>query len=188
MALLEDALIQYDELEAAFFQVIKERGLAWFGHLVDPEKLDDASPILDLSAKPYKELILANKIAILDLRTYLLAHQANLLARQGRLIDVAMKVHSFLATFSRSLRETEVATLLCKVYSCFTVFCRPYYHGSSSSHGRSQLLQVLSINAMSGMNPQSYMKVHQLRSVLQKLSCWNLLAIRSSLLHVHAFA
>ncbi|KAI5124589.1 hypothetical protein M0805_003108 [Coniferiporia weirii] len=100
----EDALIQYEELEASFFQVLKDRTL-WFGHFVEPSPKDDSLPLLSLTKKPYRDLILANTVSVFDIRVYLLARQSNLLGQMGRVTEVTRKVSLFLAAFGRRLQE-----------------------------------------------------------------------------------
>lgn len=108
MGLLDDALLQYDELEASFFQVLKERNLSWFGSLIDPEPTDDSTSIFSLSKKPYHNLVMTNSISVFDCRVCLLAHQCDLLARLGSILDLAKRVQSFLCSFSQTLRQAEV--------------------------------------------------------------------------------
>ncbi|KAJ6630673.1 trafficking protein particle complex subunit 10 [Mycena sp. CBHHK59/15] len=105
--LFEDALLQYDELEASFYQVLKEKNLSWFGTLITPSPNDDSSPLLSISKKPYRDLILANTISVFDFRIYLLARQCELLANLGRINDVSRKAGAFLGAFGRRLREVE---------------------------------------------------------------------------------
>ncbi|KAJ6455695.1 trafficking protein particle complex subunit 10 [Mycena sanguinolenta] len=105
--LFEDALLQYDELEASFYQVLKEKNLSWFGTLITPSPNDDSSPLLSISKKPYRDLILANTISVFDFRIYLLARQCALLANLGRVNEVSRKVSAFLGAFGRRLSEVE---------------------------------------------------------------------------------
>lgn len=112
MNLLEDAQIQYDELEASFFQVLKEKNLSWFGRLIDPAPNDDSLPLLSITKKPYRDMIIANTISVFDFRVYLLARQCSLLGNMGRLVEVGRKTGIFLGAFSQRLRDVEVS------YSC----------------------------------------------------------------------
>jgi hypothetical protein len=108
MGLFDDALTQFDELESTFTQVLREKNLSWFGSLISPSPKDDSQSLLSLTKKPYRDLILANTISIFDFRIYLLARQCAILAGMGRLVEAARKSSSFLASFSRRLREVEV--------------------------------------------------------------------------------
>ncbi|KAJ7452540.1 hypothetical protein B0H11DRAFT_2245998 [Mycena galericulata] len=105
--LFEDALLQYDELEASFYQVLKEKNLSWFGTLITPSPNDDSCPLLSITKKPYRDLILANTISVFDFRIYLLARQCELLANIGRINEVSRKAAAFLGAFGRRLREVE---------------------------------------------------------------------------------
>jgi hypothetical protein len=104
----EDALLQFDELGASFLQVLKEKNLSWFGTLISPSPKDDSLPLLSLSRKPYRDLILANTISVFDFRIYLLARQCCLLGKMGRINEVGQRVGAFLGAFGRRLREVEV--------------------------------------------------------------------------------
>ncbi|KAK0459607.1 uncharacterized protein EV420DRAFT_1747291 [Desarmillaria tabescens] len=108
MNLVSEALLQYDELEASFYQVLREKNLSWFGTLITPGLKDDSSPLLSISKKPYRDLILANTISVFDFRTYLLTRQCELLAKYGHLPEVYRKVGAFLGAFGRRLKEIEV--------------------------------------------------------------------------------
>ncbi|KIM49469.1 hypothetical protein M413DRAFT_60851 [Hebeloma cylindrosporum] len=105
MNIFEEALIQYDELEASFYRVSKERNMSWFGPLMDPDPKDDLLPLLSITKKPYRELILANTISIFDFRVYLLARQCQLLAKMGKINEITSKVGFFLGAFGKRLRE-----------------------------------------------------------------------------------
>ena len=106
--MFEDALAQYDELEIMFYGVLKDKNLSWFGTLISPAPNDDSAPLLSISKKPYKDLILANTISVFDFRIYTLARQCQLLANLGRLNEVSHKTSAFLSAFGRRLREVQV--------------------------------------------------------------------------------
>ncbi|BGP09807.1 hypothetical protein JCM10049v2_005681 [Rhodotorula toruloides] len=106
MTLYEDALIQYDELEASFFQVSKEHAQApWFRNLGGVSPGDDALPLLSTTNKPYRKLIETDAITIFDFRIYLFARQAVMLFNLGRVVEVARRGAYFVSTFARKLRE-----------------------------------------------------------------------------------
>ncbi|KAK0228424.1 hypothetical protein IW262DRAFT_607322 [Armillaria fumosa] len=107
MNLVSEALLQYDELEASFYQVLREKNLSWFGTVITPGPKDDSSPLLSISKKPYRDLILANTISVFDFRTYLLTRQCELLAQYGRLPEVCRRAGAFLGAFGRRLKEME---------------------------------------------------------------------------------
>ncbi|KAI0665103.1 trafficking protein particle complex subunit 10 [Cubamyces menziesii] len=107
MNLCEDALQQYFELEATFFQVLREKNLSWFGPLITPSGSDDSAPLLSTTKKPYRDLILANTISVFDFRVYLLARQCALLSKLGDLEEICQKTVTFLTTMARTLRDVE---------------------------------------------------------------------------------
>ncbi|KAL7418117.1 trafficking protein particle complex subunit 10 [Mrakia frigida] len=107
MNLFEDAMIQYDELEASFFQVLKERNLSWFGKFGGTSPSDDSSSILSVSAKPYRDLILANSISVFDFRIYVFARQCRMLGKMGRGEEVLKKGAEFVRSFGRVLSENQ---------------------------------------------------------------------------------
>ncbi|GAA5971043.1 hypothetical protein JCM21900_002788 [Sporobolomyces salmonicolor] len=105
MTLYEEALIQYDELEASFFQSLREHNLAWFGNVGGLAPGDDALPLLLTDNKPYRKLIESNSISVFDFRIYLFARQAGMLFHLGRIVEVARRGAYFVSTFARKLRE-----------------------------------------------------------------------------------
>ncbi|GAA95066.1 hypothetical protein E5Q_01721 [Mixia osmundae IAM 14324] len=106
MNLLEDALIQYDELEASFFQTLVESNYAWLSGIDSLALGDDILPLQqDIERKPYRQLIRSNEITIFDFRIYLFSRQMNLLGRMGRIVELAKRSLLFIGAFSRSLRS-----------------------------------------------------------------------------------
>ncbi|TPX60036.1 hypothetical protein PhCBS80983_g02047 [Powellomyces hirtus] len=71
MNLIDEALLQYDELEASFFQTLAEQGAPWFAKFGGLEPEDDSANILELQRKPYRDMIMQNKISIFDFRVSL---------------------------------------------------------------------------------------------------------------------
>lgn len=108
--LYEDALVVYEELEASFLQVLKEQNLSWFGKLGATGAKDDSLPILDSTAKPYRELLQSSSISIFDFRIYVFARQAQLLGKIGRITEIAKRGQWFVASLTRRLRESAVST------------------------------------------------------------------------------
>jgi trafficking protein particle complex subunit 10 len=109
MNLTEDALRCYDELESSFARVLREKNLSWFGTLIIPDPRDDSPPLLSITKKSYRDLILANTVSVFDLRIYMLSKQCNLLGKMGKLADVCNKVAMFLTSFGRQLYEVTVS-------------------------------------------------------------------------------
>lgn len=107
----EDSLRCYDELELSFAHVLREKNLSWFGTLIIPGPKDDSMPLLSITKKPYRDLIVANTVSVFDLRIYILARQCNLLGKMGKVTDVCNKVAMFLTSFGKHLREVSVSRL-----------------------------------------------------------------------------
>ena len=106
----EDALIVYEELEASFFQVLKEQNLSWFGKLGASGPNDDSLPVLDTTSRPYRELLQTSSISIFDFRIYVFARQAQLLGKVGRITEIAKRGQWFVASLARRLRENEASS------------------------------------------------------------------------------
>ncbi|GAA5937732.1 transport protein particle complex II subunit TRS130 [Sporobolomyces koalae] len=105
MTLFEEALIQYDELEASFFQNLKEHRISWINNVGGLSVGDDALPLLSTANKPYRKLIESGTISVFDFRIYLFARQAEMLFHLGRTVEVARRGAYFVSTFARTLRE-----------------------------------------------------------------------------------
>ncbi|OXG20513.1 hypothetical protein C366_02047 [Cryptococcus neoformans Tu401-1] len=103
----EDSLIIYEELEAAFIQVVKEQNLSWFGKLGATGSRDDSLPILNTTMKPYREMLQNSSISVFDFRVYLFARQGILLGKLGRITEVAKRGQWFVASLANRLRENE---------------------------------------------------------------------------------
>lgn len=103
----EDSLIIYEELEAAFIQVLKEQNLSWFGKLGATGSRDDSLPVLNTTMKPYREMLRSSSISVFDFRIYLFARQGILLGKLGRITEVAKRGQWFVASLANRLRENE---------------------------------------------------------------------------------
>ena len=151
MNLHEDALRQYYELEYLFFQVLQEKNLSWFGALITPMPTDDSVPLLSITKKPYRDLILANTISVFDFRVYLLARECLLLSKIGDMEELCRKAASFLSIFSRTLREVEASFLRFYIrMSYLNGLSRTHYLPSSSSLGYTPRPSASSTRPMSG--------------------------------------
>lgn len=112
MNLLEDAILTYAELEASFLQAQSSSlsgHISWFGKLINPDPLDDSLPLLDISKKPYRDLILHNSITIFDFRVYLLAKHCEALGMSGQITELARLASNFLSAFSQRLKSSKVS-------------------------------------------------------------------------------
>jgi hypothetical protein len=109
VGLNEDALTVYEELDATFLQILKEQNLSWFGKLGATGPRDDSLPILDVTVKPFREMLQHSAISVFDFRVYVFARQAILLGKLGRITEVAKRGQWFVASLARRLRESEVS-------------------------------------------------------------------------------
>ncbi|KAI8089523.1 trafficking protein particle complex subunit 10 [Halteromyces radiatus] len=107
MTLYEDALIQYDELEASFFQVLRDKALAWFGHFGGTDPGDDSGNIMDFKRKDYRDLINKNIISVFDFRSYLFARQCRMLLKLQRIVEICSRAQFFITSFIPSIRENK---------------------------------------------------------------------------------
>ncbi|KAF9364317.1 hypothetical protein BGX34_001903 [Mortierella sp. NVP85] len=105
MNLHEEALRQYDELEASFFQILRDNALTWYGKFGGMQEGDDEANPLDLDRKPYRDLIMQNTISVFDFRTYLFGRQCKLLFRLRRPIEICERARGFVPSFARTVRE-----------------------------------------------------------------------------------
>lgn len=113
VGLNEDALTVYEELDATFLQILKEQNLSWFGKLGATGPRDDSLPILDVTVKPFREMLQHSAISVFDFRVYVFARQAILLGKLGRITEVAKRGQWFVASLARRLRECEVSACSC---------------------------------------------------------------------------
>lgn len=109
MNFLEEALLQFEELEELFNHIWTEKNFSWFGPLINPGPEDDTLPLLSANKKPYRDLILVSNISVFDLRIYILARQCELLAKLGRIGQIGTNTSSFLARFGQRLRASTVS-------------------------------------------------------------------------------
>ncbi|KAJ2321421.1 hypothetical protein GGI00_006064, partial [Coemansia sp. RSA 2681] len=105
MGLHDEALAQYDELEAVFFQLLGAQRLSWFSAFGGAAAGDDYSDVLDTGKRDYARQLAATTISLFDLRTYLFGRQAQLLVALGQHAALAERAQRFVASFGRSMRE-----------------------------------------------------------------------------------
>ncbi|KAF9438535.1 hypothetical protein BGZ76_007066 [Entomortierella beljakovae] len=105
MNLHEEALMQYDELEASFFQILRDNALTWYGKFGGMQDGDNDANLLDLNRKPYRDLIIQNTISVFDFRSYLFGRQCNLLFRLRRPVEICHRALVFIPSFARTVRE-----------------------------------------------------------------------------------
>lgn len=101
--LYADALTRYEEIDATFSQCMRDRNLAFFSSVGGNSPGDDSAPLLDVSKKPYRDLILRNEISLFDFRCYVFAKRANLMGKLGRVAQVMNEAPAFLAGVAHML-------------------------------------------------------------------------------------
>ncbi|KAL1918276.1 uncharacterized protein VTP21DRAFT_2936 [Calcarisporiella thermophila] len=107
MGLYDEALRQYDELEASFFQVLRDKALAWFGHFGGMDEGDDSADLLDFRKKTYRDLIMQNAISLFDFRCYLFARQCHMLAKLNHPVEICQRAQIFILSMSLALRDNK---------------------------------------------------------------------------------
>ncbi|KAI8893289.1 hypothetical protein BC833DRAFT_625023 [Globomyces pollinis-pini] len=105
MGLYKEALIEYDELEALFYQTLSEQGAPWFKKFGGTEIGDDHLDVFTINQKRFKELIIQNSITIFDFRMYLFARQTTILNLLSHPIEICHRTKVFVASFSKTLQE-----------------------------------------------------------------------------------
>ena len=106
LSLGEQALLQYDELEACFFQTMAEQGAPWFKRFGGTESGDDnPNPFKIQQDKNYKDKINQNAISIFDFRIYLFSRQCYHLNLLRDPINIFERTRRFISGFSVTLRE-----------------------------------------------------------------------------------
>ena len=103
LGMYEDVLVQYDELEATFFQTLVEQGAPWFKKFGGTESGDDNPDVFELTQKNYRDRIIQNSISIYDFRMYLFSRQVSLLNHLQKPIDILIRAKLFVSSFSRTI-------------------------------------------------------------------------------------
>ena len=109
----EDALVQYDELDAVFTQcadsTLQRNVLPWSENFGARDTMDDSANILSPDKKSYQEAITQNSISIFDFRSYLFARQIRLLTLLNRPMEICYRAKQFMTSMVRSLRRHQDA-------------------------------------------------------------------------------
>ncbi|KAJ1643471.1 hypothetical protein LPJ64_004759 [Coemansia asiatica] len=105
MGLRAEALAQYDELEAVFFQLLDSQRLAWFAAFGGGQPADDFTDLLDTRKKDYRAQMVANSITIFDFRMYLFGCQCQLLVADELYAELAARAQRFISAFSAAMRK-----------------------------------------------------------------------------------
>ncbi|KAJ2746038.1 hypothetical protein GGI20_001665 [Coemansia sp. BCRC 34301] len=105
MGLADEALAQYDELEAVFLQLLGAQRLSWFSAFGGAAFGDDYSDVLDTDKRDYGRRLVDTTISLFDLRMYLFGRQAQLLVALGQYVELAERAQRFMASFGQAMQE-----------------------------------------------------------------------------------
>ncbi|KAH9824021.1 hypothetical protein DFH28DRAFT_1047952 [Melampsora americana] len=111
MSLFEDCLLQYEELDAALFQRLRDSPGEWIGKGGGTDQGDDSRSVLTHDAKPYIQLVARGDISIFDIKIYLFSQHTKLLGQLDRLEDAVSRATIFVTTFSAFLRQYEASLI-----------------------------------------------------------------------------
>ncbi|KAJ2609258.1 hypothetical protein H4S08_004127 [Coemansia sp. RSA 1365] len=124
MGLKDEALAQYDELEAAYLQLLNAQQLSWFSTFGGNEAGDDFTDLLDLTKKPYRQRMVENSITMFDFRIYLFGQQSQLLIDMGKYEEFVERAQRFVTTFAKHMREKGTGLSLAFVSSWLYSTCQ----------------------------------------------------------------
>lgn len=85
--------------------------MPWFRKFGATDPGDDSANILNYNYKSYREAIYQNSNTIFDFRIYLFARQCHLLIRLEQPLQFLTRAHSFINTFSQTLKEYKVSLI-----------------------------------------------------------------------------
>ncbi|XP_038059010.1 trafficking protein particle complex subunit 10-like isoform X2 [Patiria miniata] len=185
----EDALVQYDELDALFSQFIINTHAgdnpAWLSSFVAPCTCWDGLNLLPSVIDGKRSLLETGNVALLELRNYLFARQCVLLFTMQRPWEVAHRAQSYLHNCVQELKMLEVSmptgSMACWVFlSCLEVLqsCEKYTDSSNVenySHFTASLwvyaqTKLRELGELCGLMPDSTSNSDQLHLVVNLLS------------------
>ncbi|SJX65910.1 related to TRS130-subunit of the TRAPP complex of the cis-Golgi [Sporisorium reilianum f. sp. reilianum] len=106
VGLKDDAVGQYEDLEIVFAQAMQSGAVA-FAPVGGDDPNDDSLPLLDVTKKPYADLIRRREISLFDFRCYLFARKSALLGKMGRVAAVMREAPLFISAVGRMLRRNK---------------------------------------------------------------------------------
>ncbi|SPO32069.1 related to TRS130 - subunit of the TRAPP complex of the cis-Golgi [Ustilago trichophora] len=106
VGLKDDAVGQYEDLEIVFAQAM-QNGAVSFARVGGDDANDDSLPLLDVTKKPYADLIRKKEISLFDFRCYLFARKSALLGKMGRVAAVMREAPLFISAVGRMLRRNK---------------------------------------------------------------------------------
>ncbi|KAJ1730880.1 hypothetical protein LPJ72_004247, partial [Coemansia sp. Benny D160-2] len=124
MGLHAEALAQYDELEAVYFELLNSHRLSWFSKFGGGQPGDDFTDLLDDKRKPYHKQMAENSITVFDFRIYLFGRQCHLLIDMGDYKELIVRAQRFVSSFSQSMREPGTGLSLSFVASWTYSICQ----------------------------------------------------------------
>ena len=104
VGLKDDAVGQYEDLEIVFAQAMQS-GAVSFAPVGGDDPDDDSLPLLDVTKKPYADLIRRREISLFDFRCYLFARKSALLGKMGKVAAVMREAPLFISAVGRMLRR-----------------------------------------------------------------------------------
>ncbi|EST05702.1 TRAPP II complex, TRAPPC10 [Kalmanozyma brasiliensis GHG001] len=104
VGLKDDAVGQYEDLEIVFASAMQS-GAVSFAPVGGDDPDDDSLPLLDVTKKPYAELIRRREISLFDFRCYLFARKSALLGKMGRVAAVMREAPIFISAVGRMLKR-----------------------------------------------------------------------------------
>ncbi|SNX83710.1 related to TRS130 - subunit of the TRAPP complex of the cis-Golgi [Melanopsichium pennsylvanicum] len=109
VGLKDDAIGQYEDLEIVFAQAM-QNGAVSFAPVGGDDTNDDSLPLLDVTKKPYADLIRRREISLFDFRCYLFARKSALLGKVGRVAAVMREAPRFISAVARMLRNNRLSS------------------------------------------------------------------------------
>ncbi|PVU92821.1 hypothetical protein BB559_003579 [Furculomyces boomerangus] len=99
----EEALKQYDELEATFHETLT----TWFKGVGSNIETSDYIDLLQLPSKLYRQQILENKISVFDFREYLFSCQARLLVKMENIKEFMNRAQKYIKSLVQTLKDLD---------------------------------------------------------------------------------
>ncbi|KAJ2855198.1 hypothetical protein GGI22_004221, partial [Coemansia erecta] len=124
MGLNSEALAQYDELEAVYFELLGSRRLSWFSKFGGTQPGDDFADLLNDKKKPYHKQMAESSITMFDFRIYLFGRQCQLLIDMSDYNELIGRAQQFVSSFSKSMREPGTGLSLSFVASWTYSICQ----------------------------------------------------------------
>ncbi|CAG5118255.1 unnamed protein product, partial [Candidula unifasciata] len=130
LGLKEDALIQYDELDAMFDQFVENFAngdtVQWLTPLVKPSLCWSGVSLARSLDLELRDAVKQNTASLLEFRNYLFSRQATLLFQMGRAWEVAQRAQNYLYNTVVEMRALEVevpkGAMCCWVFlSCLEI-------------------------------------------------------------------